>query len=326
MKNTIKFSVDVKDSGKRLDIFLAEKINEFTRSFLKKSIKEKQVKLNNLTLSNPSTKVKYKDQIIINIIEKNHQNITPKKIKLNIIHEDKDILVINKPKGMVVHPGANNYENTLVNALLYKYKKNLSDLNGTLRPGIVHRIDKETSGLLVVAKNNLAHANLGSQFSKHTIKRKYLCLSWGVVRPLNGKINTLITRDRKNRQLMTVSDINGKKAITNYKTLKVFDIKDIPKISLLECELETGRTHQIRVHLKYKGTSLLGDKQYGKKNIRFKKINNSFFIKLNKLSGQALHAKTLEFIHPKTRKWMSFSSDLPDSFKKILNLLENLSG
>jgi len=326
MKNTIKFSVDVKDSGKRLDIFLAEKINEFTRSFLKKSIKEKQVKLNNLTLSNPSTKVKYKDQIIINIIEKNHQNITPKKIKLNIIHEDKDILVINKPKGMVVHPGANNYENTLVNALLYKYKKNLSDLNGTLRPGIVHRIDKETSGLLVVAKNNLAHANLGSQFSKHTIKRKYLCLSWGVVRPLNGKINTLITRDRKNRQLMTVSDINGKKAITNYKTLKVFDIKDIPKISLLECELETGRTHQIRVHLKYKGTSLLGDKQYGKKNIRFKKINNSFFIKLNKLSGQALHANTLEFIHPKTRKWMSFSSDLPDSFKKILNLLENLSG
>ena len=325
MKNTIKFSVDVKDSGKRLDIFLAEKINEFTRSFLKKSIKEKQVKLNNLTLSNPSTKVKYKDQIIINIIEKNHQNITPKKIKLNIIHEDKDILVINKPKGMVVHPGANNYENTLVNALLYKYKKNLSDLNGTLRPGIVHRIDKETSGLLVVAKNNLAHANLGDQFSKHTIKRKYLCLSWGVIRPLSGKVSTLITRDRKNRQLMTVSDINGKKAITNYKTLKVFNIKDIPKISLLECELETGRTHQIRVHLKYKGTSLLGDKQYGKKNIKFKKINNDFFIKLNKLSGQALHAKTLGFTHPKTKKYMSFNSDLPDSFKKLLNLLENLS-
>jgi len=209
--------------------------------------------------------------------------------------------------------------------LLYKYKKNLSNLNGTLRPGIVHRIDKETSGLLVVAKNNLAHANLGDQFSKHTIKRKYLCLSWGVIRPLSGKVSTLITRDRKNRQLMTVSDINGKKAITNYKTLKVFNIKDIPKISLLECELETGRTHQIRVHLKYKGTSLLGDKQYGKKNIKFKKINNDFFIKLNKLSGQALHAKTLGFTHPKTKKYMSFNSDLPDSFKKLLNLLENLS-
>ena len=325
MKNTIKFSVDEKDSGKRLDKYLAENINEFTRSFLKKSIKEKQVKLNNTILFNPSTKVKYKDQIIINIIDKNRQNVIPKKIKLDIIHEDKDILIVNKPKGMVVHPGANNYENTLVNALLYKYKTNLSDVNGDLRPGIVHRIDKETSGLLVVAKNNLTHANLGDQFSKHTIKRKYLCLSWGVIRPLNGKIITLITRDKKNRQLMTVSDIKGKKAITNYKTLKVFNIKDIPKISLLECELETGRTHQIRVHLKYKGTSLLGDKQYGKKNIKFKKINNDFFVKLNKLSGQALHAKTLEFVHPKTKKWMSFNSELPDGFKKILNLLENLS-
>ena len=325
MKNTIKFSVDEKDSGKRLDKYLAENINEFTRSFLKKSIKEKQVKLNNTILFNPSTKVKYKDQIIINIIDKNSQNVIPKKIKLDIIHEDKDILIVNKPKGMVVHPGANNYENTLVNALLYKYKTNLSDVNGDLRPGIVHRIDKETSGLLVVAKNNLTHANLGDQFSKHTIKRKYLCLSWGVIRPLNGKIITLITRDKKNRQLMTVSDIKGKKAITNYKTLKVFNIKDIPKISLLECELETGRTHQIRVHLKYKGTSLLGDKQYGKKNIKFKRINNDFFVKLNKLSGQALHAKTLEFVHPKTKKWMSFNSELPDGFKKILNLLENLS-
>jgi 23S rRNA pseudouridine1911/1915/1917 synthase len=325
MKNTIKFSVGDNDSGKRLDIFLAENINEFTRSFLKKLIQEKQVKLNNTILSSPSTKIKYKDQIVISIIEKNIQHIIPKKIRLDIIHEDKDILVINKPKGMVVHPGANNYENTLVNALLYKYKKNLSNLNGTLRPGIVHRIDKETSGLLVVAKNNLAHANLGDQFSKHTIKRKYICLSWGVIRPLSGKVSTLITRDRKNRQLMTVSDINGKKAITNYKTLKVFNIKDIPKISLLECELETGRTHQIRVHLKYKGTSLLGDKQYGKKNIKFKKVNNDFFIKLNKLSGQALHAKTLGFTHPKTKKYMRFNSDLPDSFKKLLNLLENLS-
>ena len=325
MNNTIKFSVDIKNDGKRLDIFLTENINQFTRSFLKKLIENQQVKLNNEVLLTPSTKVKYKDQILINILENTTKDITPKKIKLDVIYEDKDILIINKPKGMVVHPGANNYENTLVNALLYKYKKNLSNINGALRPGIVHRIDKETSGLLVVAKNNFAHADLGDQFSKHTIRRKYLCLSWGVVRPLNGKINTLITRDRKNRQLMTVSDINGKKAITNYKTIKVFNIKDIPKISLLECELETGRTHQIRVHLKYKGTSLLGDKQYGKKNIKFKKINNDFFIKLNKLSGQALHAKTLEFTHPKTKKWMSFSSDLPDGFKKILNLLENLS-
>ena len=324
MNNTIKLFVDEKSIGKRLDRFLADNINEYTRSFIKKLIEDKQIRLNNTLLLSPSTKVKYNDQIIINIFEKNFQNVSPKKIKLNIIYEDKDILVINKPKGMVVHPGAGNNKDTLVNALLFKYKKNLSNINGALRPGIVHRIDKETSGLLVVAKNNLAHSNLGNQFSKHTIKRKYLCLSWGVVRPLKGTINTLITRDKKNRQLMTVSDVNGKKAITNYKTIKVFNIKDIPKISLLECELETGRTHQIRVHLKYKGTSLLGDKQYGKKNIKFKKINNDFFTKLNKLTGQALHAKTLEFVHPKTKKWVSFNSDLPDSFKKMLNLLENM--
>ncbi len=325
MNNTIKFSVNTKNSGKRLDIFLTENINDFTRSYLKKLITDKQVKINGSVNVLPSAKVKYNDQISINLIEKNIQTIAPKKIKLEIIYEDKDIMVINKPKGMVVHPGAGNYDNTLVNALLFKYKKNLSDLNGKLRPGIVHRIDKETSGLLVVAKNNFAHAHLGSQFSNHSIRRKYICLSWGVVRPLDGKIITLIKRDQKNRKLMTVSDISGKKAITNYKTLKVFNIKDIPKISLIECELETGRTHQIRVHLKYKRTSLLGDKQYGKKKIGFKKINSDFFTKLNKLSGQALHAKTLEFSHPTTKKWMSFNSDLPDGFKKILNLLEKLS-
>tara|TARA_X000001036_G_scaffold424688_1_gene450000 strand:+ start:22 stop:1002 length:981 start_codon:yes stop_codon:yes gene_type:complete len=325
MNNTIKFSVNSKNNGKRLDVFLADNVNQFTRSFLKKLIENKQVKLNNKILVSPSAKVKYKDQILVNIIKNNQENIAPKKIELDIIYEDEDILLINKPKGMVVHPGAGNFKNTLVNALLFKYRKNLSDINGASRPGIVHRIDKDTSGLLIIAKNNFAHANLGDQFSKHSIERKYLCLSWGVVRPLNGKIITLIARDKKNRQLMSVSDINGKKAITNYKTIKIFDIKNIPKISLLECELETGRTHQIRVHLKYKGTSLLGDKQYGKKNIKFKSINDDFFNKLNKLSGQALHAKTLGFAHPRTKKWMSFNTDLPDGFKKILNLLENLS-
>ena len=325
MNNTIKFSVDEKNSGKRLDVFLTKNTKNLTRSFLKKLIEHNQVKLNKKIITLPSTKVKYNDQIIINITEKEQQNIKPKKIKLDIIYEDDDILVINKSKGMVVHPGASNYENTLVNALLFKYKKRLSNINGPLRPGIVHRIDKETSGLLVIAKNNLAHSNLSEQFSNHTIERKYICLTWGVLRPLNGKITTLISRDKKNRQLMTVSEINGKKAITNYETTKVFNIKDIPKISLLRCKLETGRTHQIRVHLKYKGTSLLGDKQYGKKNIKFKKINNDFFIRLNKLSGQALHAKTLGFAHPKTKKWMNFNSELHDGFKKILNLLENLS-
>ena len=326
MNNTIKFFVNRKNSGKRLDIFLSEHIDDYTRSYIKKLIESKNVKSNNIIVSSPSTKIKFEDEITIYIASKVQENLIPKKINLDIVFEDENILVLNKPKGMVVHPGAGNYENTLVNALLFKYKKNLSDINGSMRPGIVHRIDKETSGLLVVAKNNISHASLSHQFSEHSIKRKYLCLSWGVVRPLNGKISTLIARDKKNRQLMTVSDINGKKAITNYKTLQVFNIKDIPKISLIECELETGRTHQIRVHLKYKGTSLLGDKQYGKKNLKFKKINNEFFVKLNKLSGQALHAKTLGFIHPKTKKSMTFNSELPDEFKKILTLLENLSG
>ena len=229
MNNTIKFSVDTKNKGKRLDIFLSENIKQYTRSFLKKLIETNQVKINSKIHSFPSIKVKYKDQISVNLIKKNSQNIIPKKIELDIVYEDKSILIVNKPKGMVVHPGPGNYENTLVNALIYKYKENLSDINGDLRPGIVHRIDKDTSGLLVIAKNNLVHADLGIQFSKHSIKRKYLCLAWGIVRPLNGKISTLITRDKINRQLMRVSDIKGKKAITNYKTIKIFNIKIFQK-------------------------------------------------------------------------------------------------
>jgi 23S rRNA pseudouridine1911/1915/1917 synthase len=226
---------------------------------------------------------------------------------------------------MVVHPGAGNYKATLVNALIYKYKNNLSDVSGTTRPGIVHRIDKETSGLLVVAKNNKAHSNLGKQFSNHTIQRTYQALAWGILRPLNGKIETLIGRSRKNRQLMSVTEITGKKSITNYKTLKVFNIKNIPKISFIECELETGRTHQIRVHMAYKGNSLLGDQQYGKKNLRFKKINEEFEDKLKILSRQALHAKSLGFIHPTNKKRISFESKLPKDFQKILNLLNKLN-
>ena len=326
MNKTIKFVVNKENSGKRIDIYLSKKIVELSRSYIKKLVQEGQVKINAITASASSTKIKDRDKIIVKIIEKKSYELKPKRIKLDIVFEDKDILIINKPKGMVVHPGAGNYKNTLVNALLYKYKDSLSDINGISRPGIVHRIDKETSGLLVIAKNNLAHSNLGKQFSDHSIKRKYQCLTWGIIRPLNGSIKTLISRNKKNRQLMTVSDVNGKKAVTNYKTIKVFNIKDIPKISLIECKLETGRTHQIRVHLKYKGSSLLGDKQYGKKNIKFKKINKEFFNKLSKLNGQALHAQTLEFIHPIKKKIVSFKSNLPLDFKKMLNLLNNLNG
>ena len=325
MDKTIEFSVNKKNNGERLDIFLAKEIKSLTRSYIKKLIEKNKVKLNKIVNTSPSTQIKANDKIIISIIEEENLKIIPSKIKLDIVHEDKDLLIVNKPKGMVVHPGAGNYKNTLVNGLIYKYKNSLSDVNGTSRPGIVHRIDKETSGLLVVAKNNFSHSNLGKQFSNHSIERKYQCLVWGIIRPLSGRIETLISRNKKNRQLMTVSDINGKKAITNYKTVKVFNIKDVPKISLIECKLETGRTHQIRVHLKYKGASLLGDKQYGKSNIKFKKINKEFFNLLSKLGGQALHAQTLGFIHPTKKKMVNFESNLPLDFKKLLNLLNNLS-
>jgi len=322
----MKFLINEKDSGKRLDIFLSKKISHLTRSHIKKIIEMKHVKINKKMIDFPSKKIKTNDSVIINLAIQKSEKLLPSKIKLNIHFEDKDILIVNKPKGMVVHPGAGNYENTLANALLWKYKNKLSNINGELRPGIVHRIDKETSGLLVIAKNNLAHSKLGKQFSDHSIKRKYLCLVWGVIRPLQGRIETLISRNKKNRQLMTVSDVNGKKAITNYKTIKSFNIKNIPKISLIECELETGRTHQIRVHMKYKGTSLLGDNQYGKKNIKFKTVNEDFFEILSNLNGQALHAKSLGFIHPTTNKFLNFESKLPDDFKKLLNLLKNLCG
>ena len=307
MDKTIEFSVNKKNNGERLDVFLSKEITHLTRSYIKKLIEKNKVKLNRIINTSPSTKIKINDKIIIDIIEEENLKIDPSKIKLSVVYEDKDLLIVNKPKCMVVHPGAGNYKNTLVNALLYKYKNSLSNINGTTRPGIVHRIDKDTSGLLVVAKNNLSHSNLGEQFSNHTIERKYQCLVWGVIRPLSGRIKTLISRNKKNRQLMTVSDINGKKAITNYKTIKVFNIKDVPKISLIECNLETGRTHQIRVHLKYKGASLIGDKQYGKSNIKFKKINKKFFNLLSKLEGQALHAQTLGFIHPTKKNGLSLN-------------------
>ena len=326
MNNTIKFVIDKDNSGERIDIYLSKKINFLTRSFIKKLIENNQVKINKSIISASSTKVKSDDEIVVKIIEKNDYKLKPKKIDLDIIFEDSDILIVNKPKGMVVHPGAGNFENTLANALAYKYKDKLSNINGNLRPGIVHRIDKETSGLLVVAKNNLSHSILGKQFSDHSIERKYLALVWGVVRPLNGRIITLISRSKKNRQLMNVSEINGKKAITNYKTIKVFTIKDVPKISLIECELETGRTHQIRVHMKYKGASLLGDNQYGKKNLKFKKVNDNFLKILSSLNGQALHAKSLGFIHPTKNKWINFEAKLPNDFKKMLDFLSKLSG
>ena len=267
MNKTTTFLVDKNNDNLRLDKFLASRLKNLARSQIKKIILSKNVSINKKYITSPSQKIKLGNIIKIIIKEKKIDHIKPQKMNINIVYEDDDITIVNKPNGMIVHPGAGNKEGTLVNGLLYLYKKNLSNLNGLSRPGIVHRIDKETSGLIVVAKNNFAHANLAKQFSNHSVKRKYLALIWGVIRPLNGRIETLLSRSKKNRQLMSVSEVAGKKAITNYKTLKVFNNKEIPKISLVECVLETGRTHQIRVHLTYKGNGLIGDKKYGKKKI-----------------------------------------------------------
>ena len=325
MNKTITFLAKDLEKKIRLDKFLTENLKNLSRSQIKKIIVSKNIKINKKQIIASSEKIKENDLIEVNIPDKKTNDIKPKKINLDIIYEDKDIVVLNKPKGLVVHPGVGNLNNTLANALLYKFQTNLSNINGEFRPGIVHRLDKDTSGVLVIAKNNLSHANLGKQFSEHSIVRKYKCLVWGVVRPLKGRIETLISRDQKNRQLMSVSEFRGKKAITNYKTIKTFSCKEVPKISLIECELETGRTHQIRVHLKYKGVSLLGDRQYGKKNLKFKKSNSKFLNILDNLKGQVLHAFALGFNHPTKNKWVNFNTQLPEDFKKMLNLLDNLS-
>ena len=322
MNKTITFLAKDVNSNLRLDKCLTSKFKTFTRSKIKKIILSKNVKVNNKITLSPSQKIKLNDFIEVSFYESKIDHIKPKQMDIDIVYEDEEIIIVNKPSGLIVHPGAGNKENTLVNGLLHLYKNNLSTLNGPVRPGIIHRIDKETSGLLVVAKNNFSHASLSKQFSDHSIKRKYLALLWGVIRPLNGKIVTLLSRSKKNRKLMSVSEISGKKAITNYKTLKVFYNKEIPKISLVECILETGRTHQIRVHFSYKGNSLIGDKTYGRKKLQFKKINKKFQKILADFNRQALHAKSLGFIHPTKNTFISFDSKLPQDFKKMLDFLE----
>ena len=261
-----KFNTIVSSSyhAYRVDKFLQSKIIELSRTRLKNLIQDGHVKLNNIIINYPSKKIREGDEIKIKFPEPKKTVIKPNKMPLNILYNDEDIIIINKSPGVVVHPGAGNYEKTIVNGLLYKYKNNLSSIGGKLRPGIVHRIDKDTSGIIVVAKNDIAHNDLSKQFSDHSIKRTYEALVWGSLKPQNGKINEKISRSSKNRQLMSVKKEKGKIAITNYKTLKIFKNTNLPKISLIECQLETGRTHQIRVHMNFKGNSILGDKSYGK--------------------------------------------------------------
>ena len=324
-KNIFNTTVPLNYHGNRIDKFLQSQINELSRTRLQTLIRDGQVKLNDITINDVSKKIKENDQIKINFPPPKITFIKPKKIPLEILYDDDDIVVINKSPGVVVHPGAGNYEETIVNGLLFKYQNNLSSVGGKLRPGIVHRIDKDTSGVIVVAKNDNAHIRLSEQFSNHTIKRIYEALVWGSLKPQNGKINEKISRSVKNRQLMSVRKEKGKIAITNYKTLKVFQNLNLPKISLIECQLETGRTHQIRVHMNFKGNPILGDKSYGKSKKKFKKIDPNLEKKINNFNRQALHAKSLGFIHPKTKKEFFFEARRPKDFDTLIKSLKKAS-
>tara|TARA_Y100000590_G_scaffold67765_1_gene73777 strand:+ start:539 stop:1519 length:981 start_codon:yes stop_codon:yes gene_type:complete len=323
-KNIINITVPLNYDGFRIDKFLQSQISE-SRTRLQDLIYEGQVTLNNAEINNAAKKIKYKDLIKINFPPPKETHIKPNNIPLDILYDDDDIIIINKHPGVVIHPGAGNYEKTIVNALLYKYQKNLSSIGGKLRPGIVHRIDKDTSGVIVVAKNDNAHINLSKQFSNHTIKRVYEALIWGSLKPQTGKIKEKISRSSKNRQLMTVRKEKGKIAITNYKTIKIFQNADLPKISLIECQLETGRTHQIRVHMNFKGNPILGDRSYGKSKRKFKKIDPNIEKKINNFNRQALHAKSLSFIHPSKNKAVFFESKRPVDFDTLIKSLDKAS-
>ena len=324
-KNIFNIIVPLNSHGYRIDKFLQSQINELSRTRLQALIRNGQVKLNDIIINSTSKKIKEEDQIKVNFPPPKETLIKPNKIPLDILYDDEDIIVINKSPGVVVHPGAGNYEETIVNGLLFKYKNNLSSVGGKLRPGIVHRIDKDTSGVIVVAKNDIAHINLSKQFSNHSIKRIYEALVWGSLKPQNGKISEKISRSIKNRQLMAVRKEKGKIAITNYKTLKVFQNLSLPKISLIECQLETGRTHQIRVHMNFKGNSILGDKSYGKSKRKFKKIDPNLEKKINNFTRQALHAKSLGFIHPRTKKEIFFEAKRPKDLDALIESLEKSS-
>ena len=323
MKNIIKLIVKKNEIGQRIDSYVANKKNEISRTRVKNLINKKKLKLNGLILKDPAKKISDKDKIILEIPEPEKVSLRPYDYKLDIVHEDKDLLVINKSAGISVHPGPGNYDNTIVNALVNYDVKNLSSIGDELRPGIVHRIDKDTSGLIVIAKNNKTHENLSIQFNEHSIKRIYLALVWGRLRPQKGKIQTLITRSSKNRQKMEVGVKKGKKAITNYKTIYVFENNKIPIFSLIECELETGRTHQIRVHMSHKGNHILGDKKYKKKFKKLKNIDPNLENLIYNLNRQFLHAKTLGFKHPTSGKKLLFDSILPKDLNNILKMLKN---
>lgn len=293
--------------GERIDSWLAAELDTYSRSYIQKLCLDGSVFVNNKQVKS-NYKTKSGDSVTVNIPEAEVLQVKAEDIPLEIVYEDDHIIVINKPKGMVVHPASGNYTGTLVNALMKHCGDSLSDINGVIRPGIVHRIDKDTSGLLVVAKSNLAHERLSEKLKTHDIKREYIALVEGIIYENTGKIDAPIGRHPVDRKKMSVNLKNGREAITHFTVLERF-----PAETYLELKLETGRTHQIRVHLSYINHPILGDEVYGRKKQRFE------------LQGQALHAIRLTFQHPVTGVEMKFETAVPEYFQKLLlQLKENL--
>lgn len=297
------YQIDKENANKRLDRFISEELEEQSRSYIQLLIEDGEVTVNDC-VKKSNYKLKENDSILITIPEAKEYFIEPENIPLDVIYEDNDIVVINKPRGMTVHPAPGVYSGTLVNALLY-HCKDLSGINGILRPGIVHRIDKDTTGILVVAKNDKAHNHLAAQLKDHSMTREYVALVEGVMKNDLGTIDAPLARDPKDRiKIAIVKD--GRKAVTHYKVLERYS-----KNTLVECKLETGRTHQIRVHLSSINHPIVGDPVYGYKKQRFN------------INGQLLHAKKLGFIHPTTEEYMEFTTELPEDFIRVIHILLN---
>lgn len=298
----IQHSIDQNKKGERIDKVVSSLNKDWSRSLVQLWIKEGHVKVNGEVVK-ANFKCPLDASIEIAIPDPEELDVEAEDLNLDIAYEDQDVIVVNKPKGMVVHPAPGHSSGTMVNGLMH-HCKDLSGINGVMRPGIVHRIDKDTSGLLMVAKNDKAHEHLVNQLVEKTVTRKYTAIVHGNIPHEYGTIDAPIGRDPKDRQSMTVVD-NGKKAVTHFRVLDRYE-----DFTLVECELETGRTHQIRVHMKYIGYPLAGDPKYGPR-------------KTLPLNGQALHAGTLGFVHPRTGEYMEFHADLPEEFTKLIARLEN---
>ncbi|AKL95551.1 pseudouridine synthase, RluA family [Clostridium aceticum] len=298
------FFVSEEEEGVRLDLYISEQYEDLSRSYLQKLIKEELVKVNK-KLEKSKYIVKEGDEVEVLVPPPRELDIKPQNIPIDIIYEDEDMVIVNKPQDMVVHPAVGNYENTLVNALLYHCEGKLSSINGVIRPGIVHRIDKDTSGLLMVAKNNVAHRKLAEQLKEHSITRRYHAIALGNIKESKATIDAPIGRHPTQRLKMAVVE-NGRNAVTHIQVLERFK-----GYTYIEAKLETGRTHQIRVHLSYIKHPLLGDEVYGGKSTKFN------------LAGQVLHAKVLGFIHPTKKEYMEFEAPLPPSFEKVLRFMRN---